>query len=92
MISVQQLRGIAVLLVVLFHMTTKLRDNGFWQYGFSIGMSGVDIFFVISGFIMMLISKRESNFFIKEGRQNISSLFNCRNYFYFNVLFFSEYI
>lgn len=64
MISVQQLRGIAVLLVVLFHMTTKLRDNGFWQYGFSIGMSGVDIFFVISGFIMMLISKRESNFFI----------------------------
>ncbi|EPG8310853.1 acyltransferase family protein [Klebsiella aerogenes] len=57
MISVQQLRGIAVLLVVLFHMTTKLRDNGFWQYGFSIGMSGVDIFFVISGFIMMLISK-----------------------------------
>ncbi|QNK08300.1 acyltransferase family protein [Enterobacter sp. JUb54] len=64
MISVQQLRGIAVLLVVLFHMTTKLRDNGIWEYGFSIGMSGVDIFFVISGFIMMLISNRENNFFV----------------------------
>ncbi|HFI5640609.1 TPA: acyltransferase family protein [Raoultella planticola] len=60
MISIQQLRGIAVLLVVLFHMTTKLRDNGLWDYSFSIGMSGVDIFFTISGFIMMLISNRES--------------------------------
>jgi peptidoglycan/LPS O-acetylase OafA/YrhL len=62
MISIQQLRGIAVLLVVLFHMTTKLRDNGLWDYGFSIGMSGVDIFFTISGFIMMLISDRERKF------------------------------
>ncbi|WP_165459004.1 acyltransferase family protein [Raoultella ornithinolytica] len=62
MVSIQQLRGIAVLLVVLFHMTTKLRDNGFWDYSFSIGMSGVDIFFTISGFIMMLISNREKTF------------------------------
>ena len=41
--SIQVMRAIAALSVVLFHLGV---------YGFSNGAAGVDIFFVISGFIM----------------------------------------
>ncbi|MCA4963565.1 acyltransferase family protein [Pseudomonas sp. Y24-6] len=53
--SVQMLRAIAALAVVFFHI--PLFRNGDW---------GVDIFFVISGFIMaMVTAKSGSHFFIK---------------------------
>ena len=48
-VSVQYLRGLAALMVVIYHIT------GFEEFGISrwrIGNQGVDIFFVISGFIM----------------------------------------
>jgi peptidoglycan/LPS O-acetylase OafA/YrhL len=45
-IQLQSLRGIAVLLVVLFHMGLSAFHNG-WV--------GVDIFFVISGFLMWVL-------------------------------------
>lgn len=41
--DIQILRGTAVLMVVLFHLQTPFFDNGFL---------GVDVFFVISGFLM----------------------------------------
>lgn len=50
---VQYLRGIAALLVVYFH--TKIYDPQLtWSVDRSFGYGGVDIFFVISGFIMTL--------------------------------------
>ena len=59
--NIQALRGIAVLLVVVFHLTfietkyggpaTLLPD--FFTYG----MSGVDMFFVISGFVMVAVTR-----------------------------------
>jgi peptidoglycan/LPS O-acetylase OafA/YrhL len=45
------LRGIAALLVVLFHYTVDLENATFV---FNIGCVGVDLFFVISGFVILL--------------------------------------
>lgn len=57
--SVQALRAIAALSVVVFHTTVLWHDRfgsavSPWQNG----NSGVDLFFVISGFIMVLSSRR----------------------------------
>ncbi|EAW1825436.1 acyltransferase [Salmonella enterica subsp. diarizonae] len=56
--SLQALRGIAALLVVLFHYRGFLNDGAkgnptIWDKVFSPGIIGVDIFFIISGFIMV---------------------------------------
>lgn len=53
--SIQLLRGIASILVVLLHITINCRENTgqiFLFNIFSFGGSGVDIFFVLSGFII----------------------------------------
>ncbi len=59
--NIQALRGAAVLLVVFFHMTTIEKKYGgsqtllpeFLQFG----MFGVDLFFVISGFVMVTVTR-----------------------------------
>lgn len=57
--SLQALRGVAALLVLLFHLTLNLESvasinflNGFFEFG----NSGVEIFFVLSGFIISYTS------------------------------------
>src|SRR3954469_8632250 len=53
-VSIQYLRGVAALFVVLYHSRMQIHeyasvlDSGFWEFG----SAGVDIFFVISGFVM----------------------------------------
>lgn len=65
--NIHSLRGFAALLVVLFHVNLNTIKNGFSESTlhniFSIGNSGVDIFFVISGFVMIISNweKRISN-------------------------------
>ncbi|MGK6324147.1 acyltransferase family protein [Sphingomonas sp. DT-51] len=58
-LSIQYLRAIAALLVVLHHA----RNPEPWLFnplaGLSLGQSGVDIFFVISGFIMYAAARDE---------------------------------
>lgn len=50
--SVQQLRAVAALGVLIFHIETQAARMGYEGYWPNFLSSGVDIFFVISGFIM----------------------------------------
>lgn len=59
--NIQSLRGVAALLVVLFHLASIEANYG---HGYrlssdiwTIGMSGVDLFFVISGFVMVTVTR-----------------------------------
>ncbi|MGJ0484950.1 MAG: acyltransferase family protein [Methylomicrobium sp.] len=60
-LNIQALRGIAVMLVIAFHLAGNEEKYG---HGYTIlpdflaiGSSGVDIFFVISGFVMVTITR-----------------------------------
>ncbi len=57
--SLQALRGVAAVLVLLFHVTVNLKTNysvNFLNGFFEFGNSGVEIFFVLSGFIISYTS------------------------------------
>lgn len=49
-LDIQGLRGLAIIAVVLFHM---------WSHRFKYGYLGVDVFFVISGFLMATLLDRQ---------------------------------
>ncbi|WP_335612515.1 acyltransferase [Hyphomonas oceanitis] len=51
--SVQALRGLAAVMVVFFHAQTAELAPGIWARGYA----GVDLFFVISGFILTYVSR-----------------------------------
>lgn len=57
--SIQALRGIAALMVVIFHLMTPSAIDKYIvvSKAFSNGHIGVDIFFIISGFIMVLSTR-----------------------------------
>ncbi|MEX3999168.1 acyltransferase family protein [Paraburkholderia sp. EG285A] len=59
--SIQVLRAVGALLVIFCHGAGEIMANhaagatGFWQFVNAKGLFGVDIFFVVSGFVMMHI-------------------------------------
>lgn len=60
-LTIQALRAIAALLVVLYHaidMWGERIDPSATGVGWNNGAAGVDIFFVISGFVMVISSRR----------------------------------
>ncbi|WP_241576607.1 acyltransferase family protein [Rosenbergiella collisarenosi] len=66
--SIQAVRAIAILLVVGWHIAVKANVLGYTDSAlFFIGNAGVDIFFVVSGFIMALCVQNSGrkNFFSK---------------------------
>lgn len=58
--SIQILRGIAATMVVFVHLDVQLARHGFGALGSDWAASGVDIFFVISGFIMWVTTARRA--------------------------------
>lgn len=63
--SLQYLRGIAALLVVLYHARGELNNiyaqNNLGNILFNYGYIGVDLFFMISGFVIMLSTEKDSS-------------------------------
>lgn len=58
--SIQMLRGIAATMVVFVHLDIQLKRLAFGQIGSAWMATGVDIFFVISGFIMWVTTAKRS--------------------------------
>lgn len=57
--NIQALRALAAVLVVTFH------TGYIWPTGFAVGSFGVDVFFVISGYIMARICDGNPSFFLR---------------------------
>jgi peptidoglycan/LPS O-acetylase OafA/YrhL len=63
-LSIQTLRGIAALIVVLFHASTASETelkSKFFAGIFNFGSAGVDMFFVLSGFIITYTNLKDTN-------------------------------
>jgi exopolysaccharide production protein ExoZ len=61
-ISIQYLRGLAAMLVLVTHVAEgAIGDTAHVSHPFAVGASGVDIFFVISGFIMWSSTAQRPN-------------------------------
>lgn len=56
--EIDALRGFAAIAVVLFHFALGKNEL---NYGFNIGFTGVDLFFVISGFVIFLSVQNSKN-------------------------------
>lgn len=55
---VNALRGIAAILVVLFHVSSHYKETEAYSFlygSFLFGYSGVDFFFILSGFIIYYV-------------------------------------
>jgi peptidoglycan/LPS O-acetylase OafA/YrhL len=58
LVNIQALRGVAALLVVFVHLETPAERAGINPALLTFGNSGVDLFFVISGVIMVVTTAR----------------------------------
>jgi len=59
-LTLQYLRGVAALLVVIFHLETQTRRLGYLGYWPEWMFVGVDVFFILSGFLMWAITANRS--------------------------------
>lgn len=61
---IQVLRGIAVVMVIIFHFKDIIKPGGYLRkeldFLFDSGAAGVDLFFVISGFIMVFVTRKST--------------------------------
>ncbi|WP_188093358.1 acyltransferase family protein [Photorhabdus heterorhabditis] len=93
-LTIQMLRGIAALLVVMFHIRGTL--NGVYAQSnlgdllFLSGPAGVDLFFVISGFIICLSSKKNEEH--KVGKFAIRRLFRVYPLFFVSLVAYQIFV
>ncbi|MEN3257850.1 acyltransferase [Sodalis endosymbiont of Spalangia cameroni] len=89
--SLQALRGVAALLVLFFHYRFYLRDNdeihtSVWDIILGKGIIGVDIFFVISGFIMVYTTHYYPHGFQSSKKFLINRVIRIIPLYYFGLL------
>lgn len=89
--SLQALRGVAALLVLLFHYRFYLRGDDrssttIWDSLFGWGIIGVDIFFVISGFIMVYTTQHYQHGFAFSKKFLINRVVRIIPLYYFALL------
>ena len=89
--SLDGLRGLAILLVLLYHYGSALNQDSFAEHAVkqvvAVGWTGVDLFFVLSGFLItgILLDSRDSdNFFSSFYLRRILRIFPL---YYFSCLF-----
>lgn len=84
------MRGVAALFVVMFHYSGFLRQGSVYEglYGslFSWGIIGVDIFFVISGFIMIYTTHNKTHGFATAKKFLANRLLRILPVYYFGLL------
>ncbi len=70
---VQVLRGLAAFFVMVYHLKTVLPPEHWAKKGmdlvFNSGPAGVDLFFVISGFLMVLIAPRDTGARLQQSKR-----------------------
>lgn len=97
--NIHGLRASAAFLVVLFHVNLNVIQNGFSEPAlrniFNIGNSGVDIFFVISGFVM-IVSNWEKKIsilgFISRRLLRIVPLYLILSLIYYSIAVFMPFL
>lgn len=86
--GLQLLRGLAALMIVFLHLgvaEARYGSDG-WRFleGFRVGAAGVDIFFVISGFVMMLVVKNKQTSPVLFLKNRLSRIYP--NYWFYFLL------
>ncbi|THU39492.1 acyltransferase [Niastella caeni] len=100
--SIQFLRAVAALLVVYEHsMDMQMKYNTSWQQNFyhlnNFGCIGVDLFFVISGFIIMYIANNlrgpdKGWPFLEKRFYRINPVYYIASLFYFAILLIQSWV
>lgn len=83
------LRGIAALMVVLFHYTMKRPEA---ELGFKLGTTGVDLFFIISGFVIFMSltkAKTSLDFVINRVSRLYPTYWACVTFTFVLITFFA---
>ncbi|HFJ0173560.1 TPA: acyltransferase family protein [Escherichia coli] len=88
--SLQVMRGIAALIVVMFHYNYFLKEGSafidIYNSLFSWGVIGVDIFFVISGFIMIYTTTNLKHGFASSRKFLMNRLLRILPVYYFGLI------
>lgn len=82
--EIDGLRGISIILVILYHLKVSIKNQNLFEFGYL----GVDIFFVISGYLIGRIVLKK----ISEKNFNFKSFYESRARRLLPALFFSIFL
>jgi peptidoglycan/LPS O-acetylase OafA/YrhL len=92
LLELDALRGIAAILVVIFHCTMFRKES---DYGFKLGVTGVDLFFMISGFVILLTLSKIDNwksFAVNRFSRLFPTYWTCVTFTTLLIFFYNHYL